>query len=76
MKVFFVHLNHQAIPLVLVTYSDVVFEEKFVRQMLEITDGIRLAVNLNWKQYYENRFMHPMSEAENVLVENEKNYPN
>jgi len=55
---------------VLVTYSDVVFEEKFVRQMLEITDGIRLAVNLNWKQYYENRFMHPMSEAENVLVEN------
>ena len=55
---------------VLVTYGDVVFEEKFVRQMLEITDGIRLAVNLNWKQYYENRFMHPMSEAENVLVEN------
>ena len=55
---------------VLVTYGDVVFEEKFVRQMLEITDGIRLAVNLNWKQYYENRFMHPISEAENVLVEN------
>ncbi len=55
---------------VLVTYGDVVFEEKFVRQMLEITDGIRLAINLNWKQYYENRFMHPISEAENVLVEN------
>ena len=55
---------------VLVTYSDVVFEEKFVRQMLEITDGIRLAVNLNWKKYYQNRTMHPLSEAENVLVEN------
>ena len=57
---------------ILVTYGDIVFEQKVIQQMLEITDGIRLAVNLNWKQYYENRFMHPMSEAENVLVENER----
>ena len=57
---------------VLVTYSDIVFEQKIIQQMLEITDGIRLAVNLNWKQYYENRTMHPLSEAENVLLENGK----
>nr|AIF00982.1 sugar nucleotidyltransferase-like protein [uncultured marine thaumarchaeote KM3_13_H10] len=55
---------------VLVTYSDIVFEQKIVQQMLEVTDGIRLAVNLNWKKYYQNRTMHPLSEAENVLVEN------
>jgi len=55
---------------VLVTYGDIVFEQKIVQQMLEITDGIRLAVNLNWKKYYKNRTMHPLSEAENVLVEN------
>ena len=55
---------------VLVTYSDIVFEQKIVQQMLEMTDGIRLAVNLNWKKYYQNRTMHPLSEAENVLVEN------
>jgi len=55
---------------VLVTYSDIVFEQKIVQQMLENTDGIRLAVNLNWKKYYKNRTMHPLSEAENVLVEN------
>jgi len=55
---------------VLVTYSDIVFEQKIIQQMLEITDGIRLAVNLNWKKYYQNRTMHPLSEAENVLVEN------
>ena len=36
---------------VLVTYSDIVFEQKIVQQMLEIIDGIRLAVNLNWKKY-------------------------
>ena len=55
---------------VLVTYGDIVFEQKIVQQMLEMTDGIRLAVNLNWKKYYQNRTMHPLSEAENVLVEN------
>ena len=57
---------------ILVTYSDIVFEQKIIQQMLEITDGIRLAVNLNWKKYYQNRKNHPLSEAENVLVENER----
>jgi len=57
---------------VLVTYSDIVFEQKIIQQILEITDGIRLAVNLNWKKYYQNRKNHPLSEAENVLVENER----
>ena len=57
---------------VLVTYGDIVFEQKIIQQMLEITDGIRLAVNLNWKKYYQNRKNHPLSEAENVLVENER----
>ena len=55
---------------VLVTYGDIVFEQKIVQQMLEITDGIRLAVNLNWKKHYQTRAMHPLSEAENVLIEN------
>ena len=55
---------------VLVTYGDIVFEQKIIQQMLEIRDGIRLAVNLNWKKYYQNRTTHPLSEAENVLVEN------
>ena len=57
---------------ILVTYSDIVFEQKIIQQMLEITDGIRLAVNLNWKKYYQNRTIHTLSEAENVLVENGK----
>ena len=55
---------------VLVTYSDIVFEPKIVQQMLEITNDIRLAVRINWKECYQNRTMHPLSEAENVLIEN------
>ena len=55
---------------VLVTYGDIVFERKIVQQMLEIMNGFRLAVRINWKEYYQNRIMHPLSEAENVLIEN------
>ena len=55
---------------VLVTYGDIVFEPKIVQQMLEITNDIRLAVRINWKEHYQNRTMHPLSEAENVLIEN------
>ena len=57
---------------VLVTYGDIVFEPKIVQQMLEITNDIRLAVRINWKEYYQNRTMHPLSEAENVLIENRR----
>ena len=66
---FFCALEPSNSP-VLVTYGDIVFEQKIIQQMLEIRDGIRLAVNLNWKKYYQNRTTHPLSEAENVLVEN------
>jgi choline kinase len=38
--------------------------------MLEITNDIRLAVRINWKEHYQNRTMHPLSEAENGLIEN------
>ena len=55
---------------ILVTYGDIVFEPKIVQQMLEITNDIRLAVRTDWKKYYQNRTMHPLSEAENVLIEN------
>ena len=68
-KSLFCALEPSSSP-VLVTYADIVFGQKIIQQMLEITDGIGLAVNLNWKKYYQNRTSHPLSEAENVLVEN------
>ena len=55
---------------ILVTYSDIVFEQKIIEQMLEVTECIRLGVSLNWKKNYQNRRLHPLSEAENVLMEN------
>ena len=59
---------------ILVTYGDIAFEPRILSQMLEFCDPrpsvIGLAARINWKEYYQNRTMHPLSEAENVLIQN------
>lgn len=56
----------------LVSYSDIVFEQKIIEQMIEFDGSIGLAVNLDWKKNYNRRTLHPLAEAENVLIENGK----
>jgi len=57
---------------VVVSYTDIIFEQKIIQQMLEYSGDIGIAVNLNWEINYEGRTLHPLSEAENVLIENGK----
>lgn len=57
---------------VIVSYTDIIFEQKIIQQMLKFSGDIGIAVNLNWKINYEGRTLHPLSEAENVLIENGK----
>ena len=55
---------------ILVSYADIVFEQQIIEQILKFRQDIGVAINLDWKKNYENRTMHPLSEAENVLIEN------
>ena len=57
---------------VIVSYTDIIFEQKIIQQMLESCADIGIAINLDWKKNYEGRTLHPFSEAENVLIENGK----
>jgi len=57
---------------VIVSYTDIIFEQKIIQQMLKFSGNIGIAINLNWKINYEGRTLHPLSEAENVLIENGK----
>ena len=59
---------------VIISYTDIIFEQKIIRQMLEFSGDIGIAVNVNWRKNYEGRNFHPLSEAENVLIENESVY--
>ena len=53
---------------ILTSYSDIIFDEKILKSMIEFTGDIGLAVDLDWEKNYVNRNQHPKSEAENVLI--------
>ena len=54
---------------VIISYSDIIFDEKIIRQMLKFSGNVGISVNLNWQKFYDGRSLHPLNEAENVLIE-------
>lgn len=57
---------------IIVSYSDIVYDQKIIEQILKSEYDFSVGVRLDWKSSYENRTQHPLSEAENVLLENSK----
>ncbi len=49
-----------------ISYSDIIYSDEIVRQLLARREDIVLAVDLDWKKQYEGRTDHPISEAEKV----------
>jgi len=57
---------------VLVSYSDIWFEPSVPKVLLQSKADIVLAVDIDWKKHYENRELHPVTEAEAVLFDGER----
>ena len=57
---------------ILISYSDIIFDENILHSMLDFKGDIGIAVDLNWEKKYVTRTQHPKSEADNVLMENNK----
>lgn len=56
----------------IITYSDILFDEKILQQIIKSKVDIGIATDMNWEQKYENRTEHPKSQADNVIIENNK----
>lgn len=54
------------------SYSDIVYSKEIVHRLLQDKSDISLIVDLDWRQHYEGRHQHPISEAELVKVENDR----
>lgn len=54
---------------VLIVYSDIIFDDSIIKQMVETQADIAIAVDLEWKKSYEERTEHTNTEAENVLLD-------
>ena len=56
----------------LISYSDIMYERENIEQIIHFNGDIGVGVRLNWKPHYKGRTLHPTSEAENVVIENNK----
>ena len=57
---------------VLVLYSDIIFESKILRQILDSKGDVSIAIDMAWEKMYEGRMEHPKYEAENVQLNKAK----
>jgi choline kinase len=57
---------------VIVTYSDILFDDKILQQIIKSNVDIGVVTDMDWEKKYENRTEHPKSQADNVIIENEK----
>jgi len=53
---------------VLTCYSDILFDEEILKQILNFNGEIGIPIDLDWEKNYINRVQHPKSEADNVIL--------
>jgi len=54
---------------VVVTYSDIWYNDSVVKALLQSKEDIASIVDTDWESYYDGRTDHPISEAENVIMD-------
>lgn len=53
---------------ILTCYSDILFDEKVLSQILNFSGDIGIPIDLDWEKNYIDRIQHPKSEADNVIL--------
>ncbi len=57
---------------VVITYSDIWYTDSVVKDLLKSKEDIASIVDTDWEDYYKGRTDHPISEAENVVIGDNK----
>mgnify|MGYP001226253542 CR=1 FL=1 len=67
------HSFFSALPILnidtMVSYSDIYVEKNIYKDLSKKKDDIVLTIDKDWKNYYKNRKMHPVSQAEKVFLD-------
>lgn len=56
---------------IIISYTDIVFDEKIVNSIKNSNNDITIAVEMDWEKAYVGRTEHPVEEAANVLIKNQ-----
>jgi len=54
---------------VIISYSDILFDESILEKMLDFNGDIGIVIDLQWEKAYVGRTEHPKEEADKVLIE-------
>jgi choline kinase len=54
------------------SYSDIIYGEDVVKQLLETEGDIVLVIDTDWREHYQGREKHPVSEAELVRIDGDR----
>lgn len=57
---------------VVMTYSDIWYNDSVVKALIGSKEAIASIVDTDWEDYYDGRTNHPISEAENVIINESK----
>ena len=57
---------------IIVSYGDIVYNEKVLRQLLSSSHDISVVVDRNWQQYWQARFEDPLKDAEALKMDADK----
>lgn len=58
-------------PLI-VSYGDIIYEKKVLKSLINSTYDISLVIDNKWKRYWEKRFDDPLSDAESLVLNNNR----
>ena len=53
----------------IICYADLIFDISIIKKMINFKGDIGIAVKSDWKSNYVGRTLHPLSEADNVLID-------
>jgi L-glutamine-phosphate cytidylyltransferase len=65
----FMQAESRMIGAVVASYSDIYVEPDVYRTLMATPGDIVLAVDVDWRPYYDGRSKHPLAEAENIYLD-------
>jgi len=57
---------------VIILFADILFDEQILDQILKSTSDISIALDLDWEKSYLERIDNPASDADKILIKNDK----
>ena len=67
-----IEAKHEFDDDVIISYGDIIFEDKIIQQLIESKHEITLAVDMNWEKSYQNKSKFLVDHVCNVIIEDEQ----